>query len=106
MVSTLGAVLGCGASQRASGPVGSGGKPAVSKESTAAEPAFDVKAAMGREANGLTKHKVVAGKWQAEILAASRPVVQTENNVWMLPIDIGTQSPVQCFVYETILDPG
>src|SRR5262249_33707499 len=33
-------------------------------------------------------------------------VVQSHNDVWYLPIDIGTQSPIECFVYNKLLDPG
>lgn len=72
----------------------------------ARRPKLDLEALDKREAESLSAHKIIRGTWTGEVLAAKPPTVETREVLWSVNVDIGSEAPVQCFVYKNAVDPG
>jgi hypothetical protein len=103
---TFGLLPGC------SGQSQAGAKSAEAAEQGAAPgpgpAAFDLEKTMKREATGLTDHSVEApgAAWSAKAPAAAELKLTRDENVMLVDIPIGSQSPVRCQVFPESLDAG
>lgn len=97
----LSLLAGCGGSA-ASTPVR---EPEPSPAEAPQEP-FDLEKALAREASGLSARDLRTAEWSARALAAEAPKVAEKDEMVSLSIPIGTANPVECFVYNSMLDSG
>ncbi|XXX82312.1 hypothetical protein WMF30_26490 [Sorangium sp. So ce134] len=97
----LALLAGCGGSTGAA-PAES---PAPSPAPAAQEP-FDLEKAFAREAGDLPAREVRAGDWSARAFGAGEPKIEPREKLIAISIPLGTGSPVECFVYNTMLDSG
>ncbi|WP_104987401.1 hypothetical protein [Sorangium cellulosum] len=67
---------------------------------------FDLEKALSREAGELPAREIRAGAWSARALAAEAPKIVEKEKLVSVAIPIGTDSHVECFVYNTMLDSG
>lgn len=97
----LALLAGCGGSTGAA-PAES---PAPSPAPAAQEP-FDLEKALAREADDLPAHEVRAADWSARAFGAGEPKIEQKEKLIAITIPLGTDSAVECFVYNTMLDSG
>lgn len=90
-------VLGCGAKPAANSGEGAGGSDP--------EGGSDVKAALAREASGLTP-QTVKSQISFTVPASGPPTVKTEDKVVLIDIPIAEGGTVNCFLYTDDPDPG
>ncbi|WP_437603772.1 hypothetical protein [Sorangium sp. So ce590] len=101
LVLPLSLLAGCGGS--------TGGAPAESpapSPAPAAQEPFDLAKALAREADELPAHEVRAADWSARAFGAGEPQIEQKEKLVAITIPLGTSSPVECFVYSTMLDSG
>ncbi|WP_437581386.1 hypothetical protein [Sorangium sp. So ce887] len=101
LVLPLSLLAGCGGSTGAA-PAES---PAPSAAPAAQEP-FDLDKALAREVDELPAHEVRAADWSARAFGAGEPQIEQKEKLVAITIPLGTGSPVECFVYNTMLDSG
>ncbi|WP_437820932.1 hypothetical protein [Sorangium sp. So ce1078] len=97
----LSLVAGCGGSTGAAPAESPAGSPAP-----AAQEPFDLDKALAREADDLPAREVSAGDWSARAFGAGEPKIEQKEKLVAITIPLGTESPVECFVYNTMLDSG
>ncbi|MGK4004572.1 hypothetical protein WMF31_18205 [Sorangium sp. So ce1036] len=98
---SLALLAGCGGSAASTGAREPEPAPAPASQ----EP-FDLEKALAREASGLSARDVRTAAWSVRALAAGAPRVVEKDKMVSLSIPIGTASPVECFVYSSMLDSG
>ncbi|WP_434048340.1 MULTISPECIES: hypothetical protein [Sorangium] len=97
----LALLAGCGGATGAA-PAES---PAPGPEPAAKEP-FNLEKALAREADDLPAREIRAADWSARAFGAAEPKIEQKEKLVALSIPLGTASPVECFVYNTMLDSG
>jgi hypothetical protein len=95
----------CGGAAAAGAPADGAQQGADSKQG-AAEPGFDLEAAMKRESDALSDSVVSepGGAWSAKVPAAGAPRVSAVDDVGVVEIPIGSTASVRCQVHPDTID--
>ncbi|WP_437554543.1 hypothetical protein WME97_21665 [Sorangium sp. So ce367] len=100
---TLALLAGCG---------GTGGAaPAESPEpgpapAPAAKEPFNIEEALARETGELPARELRAADWSARAFGAGEAKIEPKEKLVAISIPLGTDTHVECFVYNTMLDSG
>ncbi|WP_437594225.1 hypothetical protein [Sorangium sp. So ce1000] len=103
VVLSLALLAGCGGARGAPPAENPAPGPAPAP---AAKERFDIEEALAREAGELPAREIRAAGWSARAFGAGEAKIEQKEKLVAISIPIGTDSHVECFVYNTMLDSG